>query len=255
MYSFLLSGGNSYEKYERFLRRLNMPPYSQTEFDKAMSDVLAAVMKVLDGEIEITKEWLKENDLFYRAILGLDGSWCTPGAAAPHGMFAARSLAAFGALLGYHFMSRNDPKYPWMATSAAMEVIGCMLVLIRLCGEGLGREFLKAVCDGDTNAGKLIAHLWSHFTLLACSGHMNKNLGQCVDVNSKKKCGVKGIVAMCVCVGKAHRFSGKTGHKPKVVPVCGIDGSKTLDETFVKSLKVYRIHTPYISTHTNPTHT
>ena len=47
---------------------------------------------------------------------------------APHGMFCARALQAWGALLGYYFMSRNDPERPYLLTSASMEVIGCIKV-------------------------------------------------------------------------------------------------------------------------------
>ncbi len=59
-------------------------------------------------------------------MLALDGSWCIP---APHGVFAARSLKAFGALLGFKFMSRNDPTSPFLGTSASMEVFGCVEVI------------------------------------------------------------------------------------------------------------------------------
>ena len=237
IYSYLLSGGSSYDKYDRFLRRLGMPPFSEPQFHKAMKDVMVAVLEQLDDEIAATKEWLKENDLWYVGLMGLDGSWCTPGSSAPHGLFAARALKAFGALLGFKFFSRNDPAEPFMATSAAMELLGCICVLRKLFGEGFGRELLKAICDGDTSAGKLIVELWTNFLLLACSGHMNKNLGQCVDVNAKKKGGVKGITSKCCCKDCNHRFTGKS-RRSKVVATAGIDGTQIPDEEFVRSLKV-----------------
>lgn len=79
IYSYLLSGGSSHDKYDRFLRRMNMPPFSEPQFHKAMKDVMVAVLEQLEDEIEATKAWLKENDLWYNGLMGLDGSWCTPG--------------------------------------------------------------------------------------------------------------------------------------------------------------------------------
>ena len=276
IYSHLLSSGSTFESYESFCARMDMSHFSKIQYQSAMKDVLDAVMKQLQDEIDVTKQWLRDNNLWSRGLLGLDGSWSTPGAAAPHGMFAARALKAFGALIGVKFMSRNDPKEPFMATSAAMEVVGCIAVLNILFGQGYGYEMLKAVCDGDTHAGKMIANLWTKYFLLACSGHINKNLGKCVAVHAVKKGalfhthihiyiypnpnprpdskpnlphhthmhththsgGVKGITSKCVCAGKTHKFTGGSKRKAKVIPVAGIDGSKILDADFVNRLKV-----------------
>ena len=52
-----------------------MGPFSHVEFDKAMRDVLIAVMAQLEDEIKVTKEWLQANELWFRALIGLDGSY------------------------------------------------------------------------------------------------------------------------------------------------------------------------------------
>ena len=75
------------------------------------------------------------------------------------------------------------------------------------CGEHL----LKACADGDTNAGKVIKRLWRRVVLLACSGHLNKNLGAWVVRYAAKRGGVKKVKEKCNCPpGTNHRFAPPT---------------------------------------------
>jgi hypothetical protein len=74
-----------------------------------------------------------------------------------------------------------------------------------------GEDLLKAVADGDTNAGKVINRLWRNLVLLACSGHLNKNLGAWVMRYAAKRGGVKNVKAKCNCPhGTNHRFAPAT---------------------------------------------
>ena len=133
LYNFLLAGRGMYEQYRAIFGKTG-DAYSKGTFDRAVKKCMEVVMAVLDEEVQAVKTHLKANGQWDTCCIGVDGSWCTPGAAAPHGMFCARALEAWGGLLGYYFMSRNDPAHPYLLTSASMEVIGCIKVIpSRVC--------------------------------------------------------------------------------------------------------------------------
>ena len=127
LYNFLLSGRGMFDQYDSLHGRTG-DAYSRPTFDKAVKTCMKVVMEVLDEEVAAVEKYLRQHGLWKTCYIGVDGSWCTPGASAPHGMFCARALQAWGGLLGYHFMSRNDPDHPYLFTSASMEVIGCIKV-------------------------------------------------------------------------------------------------------------------------------
>ena len=127
LYNFLLASRGKYEQYKKLFGRTG-DAYSQKTFDRAVTKCMKIVMEVLDEEVKAMEAHLRETGQWSTAYIGTDGSWCTPGASAPHGLFCARALQAWGGLLGYHFMSRNDPETPYLLTSASMEVIGCIIV-------------------------------------------------------------------------------------------------------------------------------
>ena len=134
MMNFILTGGSRFQRYERWMIHQGMEPLGKYSFDKAIEQACEAVQQTLKEEMLATKEWLKQlpGDKWKRGVMALDGSWCTPGASAPHGSFVARSVVAFGAILGFRYMSRNDGDRPFLGTSASMEVFGCVEVLNNL---------------------------------------------------------------------------------------------------------------------------
>ena len=74
-----------------------------------------------------------------------------------------------------------------------------------------GEDMLKGVADGDTNVGKVITRLWRNVVLLACSGHLNKNLGAWVVRYAAKRGGVKNVKEKFNCPhGTNHRFAPPT---------------------------------------------
>ena len=246
LYNYIISGGHSYKNYQCWMSRTGMTPYSSNTYDRALAHVLCAAEEVLQEEMNRTKVWMEGKNEWKNGVLGLDGSWNTPGASAPHGLFAARAIRAYGALLGFKVMSRNDPANPFLGTSASMEVFGCVHVLNYLREQGFGVTELKAVTDGDTSAGKMIPHLWERSVLLACSGHMNKNLGKAVLIHSGKKGGLKGIKSFCVCRKTNHRYTtcqpvAKRRHH---CPPVDIDTTTLPDEDSVRrfTVKVIKAH-------------
>ena len=120
LFNFLLAGRGMYEQYRAIFGKTG-DVYSKGTFDRAVKKCVEVVMTVLDEEVQAVKRHLKATGQWDNCYIGVDGSWCTPGASAPHGMFCARALQAWGGLLGYHFMSRNDPLHPYLLTSASME--------------------------------------------------------------------------------------------------------------------------------------
>lgn len=77
-----------------------------------------------------------------------------------------------------------------------------------------GEDLLNGVADGDTNAGKILNRLWEHCVLLACSGHLNKNLGIHVVNYASKRGGVKKVTQKCNCPsGTNHRFAPPTSQQ------------------------------------------
>lgn len=129
LYNFLLTGKGMYKQYKAIYGRTG-DAYGRGTFNAAVKTCMEKVVQVLDEEVVAVEKFLRSKGMWQECYIGVDGSWCTPGASAPHGMFCARSLQAWGGLLGYHFMSRNDPDHPYLMTSASMEVIGCVKVIV-----------------------------------------------------------------------------------------------------------------------------
>ena len=129
LYNFLLAGRGKFKQYNDIFGRTG-DAYSQGTFNKGVEKCMRVVMEVLDEEVKAIRNYLKETGQYKTCCIGVDGSWCTPGASAPHGMFCARAMQAWGGLLGFYFMSRNDPEHPYLLTSASMEVIGCIKVRV-----------------------------------------------------------------------------------------------------------------------------
>ena len=118
-------------------------------------------------------------------------------------------------------MSKNDPDHPFLGTSASMEVLGCVHVLNALRAQGFGSIDIKVVTDGDTTAGKMVPHLWQVYSLLACSGHMNKNLGKAILNHSTRKGGLKNIKSLCVCRNaRGHRYNVSALKKRRSTTTC-----------------------------------
>ena len=90
---------------------------TDSSYRARMPAVLKAAEAVLHAEMAHIRAYLKSKGQWRRAIMGGDGAWTTPGHASPHGMFIACAQRAWGALLGYHLMSRNDPERPFMSTT------------------------------------------------------------------------------------------------------------------------------------------
>ena len=55
-----------------------------------------------------------------------------------------------------------------------------MAVMSKLAMKGFASEMLKIISDGDTNCGKVCNEFFNLVVNLACSNHINKNLGKCI---------------------------------------------------------------------------
>ena len=171
-------------------------------------------------------EYLKEKGRWTKGFCGADGSWSKPSPA-PHGLFCVRTLSGDeqGGILGYELFSTKDLKFPYMGTSDSMEVIGSMTVFLKLAMQGYSHDLLKIVCDGDTHCGKVCQKFFPNVNNLACSNHINKNLGKCVGRIGPTR--PKG----CVC---EHRRSGHNWSKP-----CGcVNASSMIKHMKAANMKI-----------------
>ena len=111
-----------FKDYDRVFGYAGIETYSSKTFQRAIRTMATCARACLDREITCTMQHMQDHRKWRSAIIGGDGTWITPGATAPHGLYVVRALGFLGAVLGYKFMSRNDLRAPFMGTSASMEI-------------------------------------------------------------------------------------------------------------------------------------